>query len=90
MEGFGLGANGYFDVADQLARYLRRRAAEREGYAIELVSLESLPDFPVTANCDVPPGDGRFTVFDVGGDCDVPQVLAALDDRDVPVRRTTD
>lgn len=31
---------------------------ERDGYSIELLSFESLPDFHVTANCYVPEGDG--------------------------------
>lgn len=110
MERFGPALDGYLDVEDALARYLRRRAddhladeraakrsidsseafearrervreafldsigglpdrpadlavettgvLERDGYAVELVVFESLPDFHVTANCYVPEGDG--------------------------------
>ncbi|WP_276254039.1 alpha/beta hydrolase family protein [Halomontanus rarus] len=33
---------------------------ERDGYSIELLVLESRPNFHVTANCYVPDGDGPF------------------------------
>ena len=110
MEGFTDAVNGYYDVEDQLRRYLLDRAAEgfaaerrekrsidsrdafearrdcvreafltgigglperpsdpsvettgvveRDGYSVELVTLESLSEFRVTANCYVPDGDG--------------------------------
>jgi dienelactone hydrolase len=110
MDGFDDAVNGYVDVADQLTRYLRSRAADhfaaeralkrsidsrrefedrrervretfrssvgglpdrptdpavettgriaRDGYSIELLTVESRPEFHVTANCYVPDGDG--------------------------------
>jgi dienelactone hydrolase len=110
VHGFDDAVNGYYDVADQLSRYLRAGASdgfaaereekrsidsrrefearrervrtdftaaigglpdrpadpsverrgvlEREGYAVELVTFESRPDFHVTANCYVPDDEG--------------------------------
>lgn len=110
MKGFRAAVNGYFDVEDQLTRYLQQRAAEqfaaereekrtidsrsefetrrkriqedflsaigglpehsddlavkmtgvlkRDGYSVERLVFESVPDFHVTANCYVPNSDG--------------------------------
>lgn len=112
MDGFGPNLDGYYDVEDQLPRYLRERADEhfdaervhkenvrtvddherhvdrvraafvealgglpgertplnvrsagmlaRDGYSIEKLVFESLPDFHVTGNYYRPDGDGPF------------------------------
>ena len=112
MDSFEENLDGYYDVSDQLPRYLRERASEhfeaerarketvrtvdaherhvervrgafldeigglpdertplnatvtgtleREGYTIEKVIFESLPEFHVTANCYRPEGNGPF------------------------------
>lgn len=109
MDGFGAAVSDYFDVENQLSRYLRERAAnqfaaerdekrvidsqdsferrrarvreafrsrigglperpdrlsdettgvlQRDGYTVESVVFESVPNHHVTANCYVPAGD---------------------------------
>lgn len=55
-----------------------------------LVLRELGPIFHEMATSHEYPYDPRLTVFDVLGDCDVPHVLAALDERGLTVERTTD
>ena len=62
-------------------------AAERAS-AVDLRDLG--PSFREMATSREYPYDARLTAFDVVGDCDVPRVLAALDDRDVRVERRGD
>jgi len=56
---------------------------------IGTVDLRDLgPGFREMATNREYPYDPRLTAFDVVGDCDVPHLLAALDDRDLRVERT--
>jgi pimeloyl-ACP methyl ester carboxylesterase len=60
-------------------------AAERVG----TVDLRALgPSFREMATSRRYPYDPRLTAFDVIGDCDVPHLLVALDDRNRSVERT--
>lgn len=57
--------------------------------SVEAVRLTELgPSFREMATSHQYRFDPRLTVFDVIGNCDVPQLLAALEDRDIQIDRT--
>lgn len=55
---------------------------------VETIRLEELgPSFHEMATSHGFRFDPRLTVFDVIGDCDVPQLITALEDRDLRINR---
>lgn len=57
--------------------------------SVETIHLRNLgPSFHEMATSHQFRYDPRLTVFDVIGDCDVPQLIPALDDRDIQIDRT--
>jgi hypothetical protein len=98
MDGFDGAVDGYYDVEDQLSRYVLSRAESRlRGGDGPLADVESRadadahrdmgPSFYERARSRTAPFDESLTVFDVVGDCDVPHALAALAARGVTVDR---
>ncbi|PSP54536.1 hypothetical protein BRC82_10170 [Halobacteriales archaeon QS_1_67_19] len=75
-------------VGDGVGAYHALYAAVA-GDCVEAVDLRDLgPSFRELATAREYPYDPRLTVTDVLGDCDVPRLLAALEDRNVRVERT--